>query len=209
MIAICDHNSAANVASVTHAARGTGVTVLPGIEVQTAEEIHVLGLFDDLDAAADVARQVRQTLPAADAEYYRHFGDQDLLDSDGRIVGSEPRMLDTSTALSLADAVDLIHSRGGLAIAAHVNRPSFSVFSQLGLFPEAVGFDAIELFAPSVAAGRWKAQIDAARLPAVFSSDAHRLNEISPHTLLTLDSPTFGEFRLALRGEGGRSVSRA
>ena len=56
MIAITDHNSSANVRSVQKAAEGTNLTVLPGMEVQSREDVHLLALFENLDASSLGAR---------------------------------------------------------------------------------------------------------------------------------------------------------
>jgi 3',5'-nucleoside bisphosphate phosphatase len=155
MIAICDHNTAGNTAACQAAAArcaadtGAALAVLAGMEVTTAEEVHVVSIFPDPPAAEAAAAEVRATLPDADPAYYARFGGQHLLDADGEVIGTEPKMLATATTLDLAATVALIHRHRGVALAAHVNRPSFSVLSQLGLFPPDAGFDAIEVFTPA------------------------------------------------------------
>jgi len=232
MVAICDHNSAGNVAATQEAARAArardvrqstdadpcGVlSVIPGMEITTAEEIHVVGLFPGADAAQAAATEVQATLPEVDAEYYRRFGPQRQLDARGRLVGMEHRMLAAASTLSLAQTVALIHRHGGLAVAAHVDRPSFSVLSQLGMFPTDAGFDAIELFVPCGWPGgsasrpvqdpqHWTV----GGLPIVWSSDAHFLNDVGRcRTAFTMMAPTFAELVQALRGVDGRSVRGA
>jgi predicted metal-dependent phosphoesterase TrpH len=189
MIAVCDHNSAGNAAAVQEAA-GDRLAALAGIEVTTAEEIHVLGLFPDAAAAEAVGREVQATLPARARE--------------------DRRLLSSGCGLGLSDTVDLIHRHGGLAVAAHVDRPTFSVVAQLGFFPQDAGFDAVEV---SAAARRRLAasQIPDSRfqipegLPAVCGSDAHSLEELGAgRTVLEVEEPSFGELALALRGVGGR-----
>jgi predicted metal-dependent phosphoesterase TrpH len=189
MIAVCDHNSAGNAAAVQEAA-GDRLAALAGIEVTTAEEIHVLGLFPDAAAAEAVGREVQATLPA--------------------LAREDRRLLSSGCGLGLSDTVDLIHRHGGLAVAAHVDRPTFSVVAQLGFFPQDAGFDAVEV---SAAARRRLAasQIPDSRfqipegLPAVCGSDAHSLEELGAgRTVLEVEEPSFGELALALRGVGGR-----
>ena len=106
---------------------------------------------------------------------------------------------------------ELIHQHGGLAIAAHVNRPSFSVLSQLGMFPPDAGFDAIEVFVPCDA-GPDAAKAAAERfavpgLPVIAGSDSHFPADIGrARTVCVMKAPTFEELGLALRAVGGRSV---
>lgn len=214
MIAICDHNAATNTAPTQAAAADAGLAVLAAMEVTTSEEVHVVGLFPDSAAARAAADVVRATLPDADASYYNRFGPQHELDADGRVLAMEPKMLAGASGLDLAATVALIHEHAGLAIAAHVNRPSFSVLSQLGLFPPGVAFDAIEVFTPSGPQALPEAAVveslAAHGLPIIASSDAHHPGDIGRcRTALTLETPTFEELGLALAGAAGRGVRRA
>jgi hypothetical protein len=211
VIAICAHNAAGNVAATQDAAlrlsKGA-LAVLAGMEITTAEEVHVLGLFLDAPAARAAAEAVRAALPdghkARDA-----FGEQRLMDANGRVTGMETRMLATATTLGLSEAVGLIRGNGGLAVASHVDRPSFSVISQLGMLPEDVRFDALELSAIGSASGR-AAEFARWGLPMLTSSDSHFLSEVgSGRTVLEMLAPTFGELALALRGIEGRRCCRA
>jgi hypothetical protein len=179
MIAICDHNSAANTAAVQAAAEGTPA-VLAGMEVTSGEEVHVAGLFPDARAAGDAGREVAAALPAR--------------------AGRGARPLPAAAAgLGLEEVVGLIHRYGGLAVAAHVDRPSFSVFSQLGLWPEGVPFDAAELSAAGVAEDR-AGRFEGLGLPLLAASDSHSLDEIGcVYTELDMEAPGFADLAAALR----------
>lgn len=208
MIAICDHNAAGNVeaAQAAAAARG-GVSVLAGIEITTAEEAHVLGLFSGAPAASAVAGAVRATLPPAGPQGV--FGGQFLMDASGAVVGSDDRHLAMASGFDLEDAAALIRRHGGLVVASHVDRPSYSVISQLGLFPTTVTFDAIEVSAAGVRMGR-DAEFRALGLPMLTASDSHFLSDIgTARTWLDLRDATFDELRLALRAQDGRRCSLA
>lgn len=148
LIAICDHNSSANVAAVQQAAAGV-LTALAGLEIATVEEVHVLALMPDADAAGAVAAE----------------------------LDVNPELLAAASTLTLSETVRLIHRYGGMAVAAHVDRPSFSVMSQLGLFPREAGFDAIELSVSGARARRDKEFTDLG-LPILVGSDSHNLAEI-------------------------------
>ena len=230
MIAICDHNAAGNTAATQEAARRAasvgprgvtarrrtsepGLTVLAGMEMTTAEEVHVVGLFPNPDAAMAAADEVRATLPEADDAYRQRFGEQRLMDGDGEIVGYETKMLALTSTIELSAAVQLIHRHGGVAIAAHVNRPSFSVLSQLGVFPTDAGFDAIEVFSPCGGDFRPappKPPLAEHGLPVINSSDSHFLADIGrARSTFELEEANFDELALALRGVGGRGVRDA
>lgn len=205
MIAICDHNGAANAAAVIEAA-GPDLAVVAGMEITTAEEVHVLGLFPTADAACAAAAEVQASLPPATAETAARFGEQLVIDLLGEVVGRADRLLAAASELPLEAAVALVKRHGGLAVAAHVDRPSFSVFAQLGLFPVEAGFDAIEISAAN-ASPPWAAAIGEVRLPVVRGSDAHVLSELGvARTRLRLEAPTFDELALALAGRDGREV---
>lgn len=208
MIAICDHNAAGNAAATQQAA-GAALAVIAGMEITTAEEVHVLGLFADADAATAAADEVRRTLPRARPEDLRRFGPQQISTADGQIVGTEERLLAAATTFSLGAAVELVHRHGGLAIAAHVDRPSFSVMSQLGMIPLDAGFDALEVFGPVEGRARVE-EFTQYGLPVLCSSDSHFLADIGQrHSTLRLEAASFDELRLALRGTEGRGVVHA
>ncbi len=212
MIAICDHNSAGNIGAVQQAAEaaGSGVAVLPGMEITSREEVHVVGLFPDLPAAESMAAELRPLLPAADSEYYAFFGEQPLLAADGRATGAESMALAAAVALGLTETVELIHGHGGLAVAAHVDRRSFSVFSQLGFFPRDAGFDGVEVSRHLGSGSPVLDEFSALRLPVLGSSDCHFLEELGTCvTTLHISEPTFVELALAFAGVDGRSVARA
>jgi hypothetical protein len=156
MIAICDHNSAGNAAAAQDAASGR-LCVLAGIEITSAEEVHVVGLFPDAASAEAAVEAVKATLPESTAAS-RKFGEQRLMDAAGRVVGRERKMLSGASTLGLSAGVALIKRHGGLAVAAHVDRPRFSVLSQLGLFPTDAGFDAVEVFSPSPLEGEGRGE---------------------------------------------------
>ncbi len=206
MIAICDHNATANIAPVQEAAAGV-IAVIAGIEITTAEEVHVLGLFPDVASADKVSQAVRASLPPNTNERLRKFGEQLLMDARGRVTGMEPKMLSAASAFTLAKAVRLIQDHGGLAVAAHVNRPSFSVISQLGMLPEDVLFDAVEVASAGVELNH---KVAVSGLPIVASSDSHFLEEVSScGTIFEIMEPTFEELAMALKGLAGRRCRRA
>jgi predicted metal-dependent phosphoesterase TrpH len=212
MIAICDHNTAGNVGAVQEAARAAGglLAILAGMEITTAEEVHVLGLFPDLAAAEAAAATIRTMLPIADADYYAFFGAQWLLAAEGHHTGAETTALALATPLSLSAAVKLIHGCGGLAVAAHVDRGLFSVFSQLGVFPGGADFDAVEVSGRTREDSPRLPEFRALNLPITGSSDSHFLEEIGTTTTdLWVKRPTFAELAMAFAGAGGRSVARA
>jgi len=216
MIAICDHNTAGNAAAVQQAAEawvaagGDPLVVLAGMEVTSAEEVHVVGLFPDAAAAERAAAEVRAVLPPADAGYYEFFGPQELLDCEGGVLGSEAASLAVASTFDLNDTVALIKRHGGIAVAAHIDRRGFGLLSQLGWFPEDAGFDGVEISKHTPADSPRMMEFRSFGVPLTGASDGHYLHEIgSGLTVLMVQEPTFAEVALAFAGEGGRSVDRA
>ena len=206
MIAICDHNSAGNVAAVKRAA-GDDVAVIAGMEITTVEEVHVIGLFRDVEAASAVAEKVRESLPEL-KDASRTYGGQHFSDAQGQVLGLETKMLAAASDFELCDAVRMIRGHDGIAVAAHLDRPSFSVLSQLGVFPNAAGFDAVEISA-SAAPSR-PTEFASLGLPIIASSDAHSLSDVGTrYTAFEMFDPSFRELALALRGVGGRRCRHA
>ena len=206
MIAICDHNATGNVAAVQEAA-GRDLTVIAGMEITTAEEVHVIGLFPDVESACEAGDAVKATLPEVDPTR-RKLGEQLLMNAGGDIVGEETKMLAAASQLDLRQAVDLIKGHNGLAIPAHVDRPSFGVIGQLGFVPTDVRFDAIELSAAGTVGKQ--AELASLGLPILVSSDSHFLSEVGEGaTRFEMEEPTFDELVSALRGIGGRSCGNA
>jgi len=205
IIAICDHNSIENVRYVMRAASGTTVTVLPGMEITSAEEVHVVALMENLVQAKKLQDLVYDHLNGLNDEDV--FGVQAVVNECGEVEGLNPRLLIGATTLTLTRIVDAIHAYGGLAIASHIDREAFGIIGQLGFIPPDVRFDALEI---SAALGIPKARQRYPELvdyPFVTSSDAHYLSDIGRSVIrLRLEAPTLTEIQSALKNQAGRSV---
>jgi 3',5'-nucleoside bisphosphate phosphatase len=137
LIAITDHNACNNVEAMIQASEGTGIHVLPGMELQSREEVHLLCLFDTALQCRKWQEVVFNKLPSL-ANREEIFGAQFVVDATGELVQTEERLLATSTDMGLEEVVSEVHSRGGMVIPAHVDRPSFSLFANLGFVPESL-----------------------------------------------------------------------
>jgi len=205
LIAITDHNACHNVESLIQASAGTGVHVLPGMEFQSKEEVHLLCLFDTVGQCQQWQDQVFKKLPPL-SNKEEIFGAQFVVDSAGEWVRTEERLLSVSADIGLEEAVSGVHSIGGMVIPAHVDRPSFSLLSNLGMIPDSLEVEALEVtprFVPSIGFRHWPQLKDWCIIP---NGDAHRLEEIGNRTLFTMAAPEIREIVLALKGEGGRHV---
>ncbi len=205
LIAITDHNTCDNVEPLVQASAGTGVHVLPGMELQSKEEVHLLCLFDTIEQCRQWQEQVSQKLPPL-TNKEEIFGAQFVVDAAGEWVRTEERLLSVSADISLEEAVSGVQSIGGMVIPAHVDRPCFSLLSNLGMIPDSLQVGAFEVtprFVPAVGLRIWP-QLEKRCL--VVNGDAHRLEEMRGRTWLTLETPEIGEIELACKGEKGRQV---
>lgn len=206
IIAIADHNSCGNARAFAAAARGTGLTVLPAMEVTSREEVHVLALFEDPAAAEEWQAVVHEHLPPLKNDEHA-FGVQLVVDERDEIVRIEERLLLSATDFSLTTLVSTVTDAGGLAVPAHVDRPSFSVLSQLGFLPPELEVPAIEVSRRTKPADARQLSPTLAAMPVLQSSDAHSLAEIGTVcTCFQMQAPTLAEIRMALQGVAGRCI---
>jgi PHP family Zn ribbon phosphoesterase len=200
-VGICDHNAAANVQAVREAGREAGIGVLAGIEVATAEEIHLLALFESEERLQQFAGLVKNHLSGSnDPEL---FGDQIVVQKDGDPTALEESLLIGATNLVVSRTVEEIHRLEGLAIASHVDRQTFSILSQLGFIPAELDLDGVELSRHSGPEEYYELR----SLPVVRSSDAHFPEEIgSSFTTFLVEEATVAEIRMALAARDGRRI---
>ena len=205
IIAICDHNSSENVQYVIKAAEGKALIVLPGMEVTTKEEVHILALFDRLNELLLLQEIVYNALPGKNDENL--FGCQAIVNETDEVEGFNERLLIGATNLSLKELGKKIHTLGGLAIAAHIDRQSFSVISQLGFIPEDIKFNALEISGRLGINEARKEYPQLSTCPFLKSSDAHFLNDIgSTFTRFYLEEGTISEMKMGLEKRDGRYI---
>lgn len=205
LIAVCDHNSSENVPFVIKAASGKALSVLPGMEITTSEEVHVLGIFDSFENLSGIQDIVYRHLHGKNDE--KLFGVQAIVNEKGEVEGINEKLLIGATDLSLDKLVEHIHEFNGLAIAAHIDRESFSVLSQLGFINEKIKFDALEITPATGIAGARNTYSDLNNRSFIVSSDAHFLKDIgTAETKIVLREASVAELKLAFAGQNGRLV---
>jgi PHP family Zn ribbon phosphoesterase len=206
VIAICDHNASENVPHVIRAASGCGLTVLPGVEIASREEVHMLAIFDSVSPLGKLQEVVYGHLPGKNDE--DRFGCQVIVNDLDEVEGFNERLLIGATGLSLDQLVREVHSLGGIAVAAHIDRESFGVMGQLGFVDPTIPFDAMEISGMSGSAGARKRYPELAHYPFIESSDAHRIEEIGQrYTEIYMEEPTVSELKMAFAGREGRCVA--
>ncbi|MFP4531425.1 MAG: PHP domain-containing protein [Desulfobacterales bacterium] len=205
IIAICDHNSMENAAAAIRAGDSSGLCVIPGMEVCSREEAHVLGLFETLEQAAAMQEIVYAHLTGTNDPDL--WGTQVVANEKNEVIYESDRLLIGATTLYLDAIVDAVHSLNGLCIAAHVDRPSFSVISNLGFIPPDVKFDALEVSFRVPLSEAYQQIPGIERFPCITSSDAHYVKDIGRvWTNFRLATPSLQEIRYAFQGDKGRRI---
>ena len=173
-IALTDHQSARNCPAIAECAKRAGLKCLYGLEIQTAEEVHTVALFDTVEQALAMTDFVYAAMPKRvnDPET---FGDQPVVTWDDDIVELEWRILAMGCRHFIPETAAKVHELGGLYIAAHIDRPNFSCLGTLGAIPEDC-FDAVELSRTAEAAD-WLPKADG--YAVTRSSDAHNLDDVA------------------------------
>ncbi|MBC8387612.1 MAG: PHP domain-containing protein [Actinobacteria bacterium] len=209
IVGICDHNSAENVVAIQKIGQREDIAVIGGIEATSQEEVHILTLFDNVKELFEFQDIIYEKLSGLNDE--KVFGRQLIINEDNEVVGSNSRLLIGATSLSLQEIVQAICSLGGITIASHIDRESFSIISQLGFVPEGLLLDALEL------SPNYKQQTtcgtDRQVNPELYGfslvtfSDAHFLKDIGKSfTIFLMEEASIGEIKKALSGEDGRKV---
>lgn len=205
LLAITDHNNIFNIEAVMKAAVGTNLVVLPGMELQTREEVHSLCLFETLQAAQEFGHWVDTKLPDMrnDPE---HFGEQFIVDATGDFIRREERLMLVSASCSLNEAFCQVNALGGLFIPAHINRTAFGLIPMLGFVPEDIIFEGLEISRHITAEAARKKYPQIMSYPLLQGGDAHRLEELLGLNEFTIESPSLSEIKLALKGTSSRYI---
>lgn len=207
IIAITDHNACNNVRAAIKAAEGTKVAIIPGMEVETKEEVHLVTLFDTIIQLEAFNRYVEAHLSGL-VNDEEHFGAQIIVDSCDDFIGIREDMLLTSLSCGLEEVTAEVKAYGGICIASHIDRPVYSVLSQLGFIPPGTVLAAVEVSRRvnlKSASSKYPA---IGTLPVITSSDAHQISDFiaGPNTVFYMEKPTLSEIKLALSGHNGRKI---
>lgn len=184
VIAITDHNACLNAEDAMAAGAEYGVAVIPGMEITTREEVHLLGYFYTLPQAMAAGEEVYAHL--ADVQNSPElFGNQLIMRDGDTPSGILDKLLINATDLSLDEACALVRRHGGLPIPAHINRGSNGMIGALGLMPFLPEYPVVEVYkgvdCPAYATkGRF----------LLHSSDAHRLEDIQEQVFSLEAEPT-------------------
>ena len=178
LIALTDHNSCGNCATFFDACKTYGIVPIPGMEITTSEDVHVVALFPSLDDALafdEAVKPYKSTMKNKP----EIFGDQIYIAPGDEPCGTEPDILIFATMLDIESATELVKHHNGVAFPAHVDRESNGVIAVLGDIPPEPGFGYAE-FNDADNVAPYKEKYDSLKdMPVLCSSDAHHLWDIN------------------------------
>lgn len=175
--ALTDHNTCKNCPACKEIADSLGLTFIPGMELTTSEEVHVVCLFYNLEDALNFSDYVYGTLPPVKNKP-NIFGEQFCLNSNDELVETEEKLLITASTVSAMNVAEIVAKYNGICFPAHIDRSSFSILSNLGSFDESFGFNVAEIYDMSKEKELKENLPYLNSLKILSSSDAHYLENI-------------------------------
>lgn len=199
VIALTDHNTALNTPEAAAAGEAYGVQVIPGMEVTSREEVHMLGYFPSVREALAAGEEVYAHLPDVKNQPAL-FGNQIIMGAEDTPSGALEKLLINATDLSVEEVCDLIRAHGGVPVPAHINRGSNGMIGALGLMPFLPEYPVVEVY-PGVACPAYAVK---GRF-VLHSSDAHRLEDLQERTFSLDARPTAEDVLRLLKALDGRT----
>lgn len=177
IVALTDHNSTKNCRAFFSAAKKNGIIPIAGMEMTTAEDIHIVCLFPTLESAEEFDREY-QKYRILYPNRVDIFGEQLILDENDEVIGEEENLLLNASTLSVQDAVELLAKYGAVTFPAHIDRDENGMIAALGCIPEDPHFHCVE-FRDNSSIEAYVAKYGLEGKRVVTDSDAHYLWDIS------------------------------
>jgi PHP family Zn ribbon phosphoesterase len=207
IIGITDHNSTRHCKLIRALAQPEGIFVLMGAEVTTREEVHCLTFFENDDQLSEFQLYLEKHLPHIPNNIEK-FGYQVVVDKDEQIIDEIEFLLISALDQSIEQVEQKVHSLGGIFIPAHIDRPSYSIISQLGFIPADLLIDGIEISAKCKVQSVVPFLSKQSEITIIKNSDAHYVENIgSAFSTFEMEHRTFSEIIKALHGILGRKVT--
>ena len=176
IMALTDHNTCKNCPAFFTAAKRYGIIPIAGMELTTAEDIHIVCLFEELEAALTFDNML-DSYRTPFKNRVDIFGEQLILDGEDNVIGREENFLPVATAIALENAVKLVRDYGGICYPAHIDREANGIIATLGTIPEQPHFSCVE-FHDADKREEYKQRYSLGDKRIVVSSDAHYLTDI-------------------------------
>ncbi|WP_097014609.1 PHP domain-containing protein [Anaerocolumna aminovalerica] len=200
VVALTDHNSSKNCPAFLSMAKKQGIIAIPGMELCTQEEVHVLCLFSRLEDAMNFDSYVYEHLiPITNNQII--FGKQQIYNEEDKAVGEEPYLLINATDISFEEVYDLVKDYNGIMIPAHIDRMANSLLYNLGFIPSESKFSCVELYDRDKMEQLRKENPYLNNCKIITNSDAHYLEHINePVNYIQSESRDIKDILKALEG---------
>ncbi|MEA1940356.1 MAG: histidinol-phosphatase [Candidatus Caldatribacteriota bacterium] len=177
LISIVDHNTVHHSILACKLSEDMPIRVIPGVELTSREEVHLLAYFPDIEALLKIEKEIDNYLPKR-KNNSQVFGYQLYYDLKGEIIGIDDTLRQVALNIGLDSLVDFIHRIEGIAVPAHIDKNRFSLLSQLGFLDREANYDAVE-------ASKFKWRKEKFQLgdtwdefPVIAGSDSHGVEDI-------------------------------
>lgn len=209
ILGISDHNSTLHCELMVALGKEEGIFVLPGVEVNTREEIHCLAFFENIDIVQDFQDFLDANLPHV-PNVTSMFGEQLVVDKAENILYEVDYLLITALNSDVYEVSEKVKSLGGIFIPAHIDRPYNSIISQLGFVPDDLKKDALEVSARYSVSVFRKHHPEFDNDTLITNSDAHQPEALGRAiSIFEIEKPSFAEICMALKGIEGRKICTA
>jgi 3',5'-nucleoside bisphosphate phosphatase len=172
VIALTDHNTTLNCYPLSLCAAKAGLRFIPGMELETNEEFHMICLFRDLESASRMQDIIWERMVSIHNRKDL-FGSQLVFDENDNIICEVERYLLAPVQMDVYEAVRTVKGLDGIIYPAHADRASYSILSNLGMIPGDLDINYVEIT---------KSRAYSSALPdkytRIYSSDAHDLGQI-------------------------------
>lgn len=176
MISITDHNSARNLEVIADFCRQVDILLIPGIEIETIEGVHLLGFVEQIETMKLLSEQIEASLGGF-MNQPEFFGNQWVMNEVDEVIDTVQTLLIQSTRLTCYEVVQLVHHYGGIVCAAHLNKMNHSIITNLGFIPNDLNLDSVEFNAAVLKQN--PSSFTQTKFPIMINSDAHTLGDIS------------------------------
>ena len=184
--ALTDHNATRNCPAFFEAAEAYGLSPLAGMELTTAEDIHVVCLFLTCEEAAAFEEKVSEHRVLIPNKVHI-FGNQLIVDAKDRVIGEEPYFLTNATTLTLEEAYELATSMGGVCYPAHVDRPANGIIAILGDLPDRPAYRFAEFNDPANIEPYREKYPKLRDMEVIYGSDAHRPDAVPEEAVFSIE----------------------
>ncbi len=204
IIGITDHNSTLHANVMIELGKKEGITVFPGVEVNTREEIHCLAFFENAENTKKFQEYLERNMPEI-KNIPERFGAQLIVNENEEILKEVENLLIAGLSVSIEEVETEVHRLNGIFIPAHVDRQMNGIYAQIGFIPDDLKIDAFEVSATVKLSDLLEKRKELNNKVLITNSDAHYTNQIGQAcTEYYMNEPTFSEWVKTLNSEGNR-----